>query len=415
MKTLFLLRLFYRELKTQRKRMMLTILALVWGTFSIVILLAFGEGLRFQMTKANHGLGEGIVIVRGDQTSKPFQGLGKGRRIFLTEEDVELLKNRVSGIDLISPESERYGNTMTYGQRSITQSVIGVYPSFEEMRTYYPDWNSRFLDCLDLEKKRRVIFLGTKVKEKIFGGGQAVGNTVLINNIPFVVVGVMRKKMQNSMYNGPDEEKAAIPFSTYKAIYGVKYLDHLIYRPKDISLAETVKKEVYKVLAIKYKFDPGDRQALRIWDTIEEEKTFRKIFIGFQIFLGIMGGLTLMVAGVGVANIMYVSARRRTREVGIKMALGAKRRYVLLQFVSEALMIAFTGGAIGVAFSLLVVQVTQALNLQGGAADFLAHPVISLGTMVLTAFILGLIGFLAGLFPARRAASLNPVEALRYE
>lgn len=415
MKTLFLVRLFYRELRTQRKRMTLTILALVWGTFSIVMLLAFGEGLRLQMTKASHGLGEGIVIVFGGQTSKPFQGLGKGRQIFLTEEDVRLLENRVPGIELISPEDERGGNTVTYGQKSITQSIIGVYPSFEELRTYYPDWNSRFLNRIDLEKKRRVIFLGTKVKEKIFGQGEAIGKAVLINNIPFVVVGIMRKKIQNSMYNGPDEDKAAIPFSTYKAVFGSRYLDRVIYRPRDVNEAEAVKREVYQALATKYRFDPEDRQALRTWDTIEEETLFRKIFAGIQIFMGIIGALTLIVAGVGVANIMYVSAKRRTKEIGIKMALGAKRRYVLFQFVSEALMIAFTGGLIGVVLSLFLVRVMQGLNLQGGAADFIAHPVISFQTMAVTAFILGLIGFLAGLFPARRAASLDPVEALRYE
>jgi putative ABC transport system permease protein len=304
---------------------------------------------------------------------------------------------------------------MTFGQKSITQSIIGVYPSFEELRTNYPDWNSRFLNRLDLENKRRVIFLGTKVKEKIFGGAEAIGKTVLLNNIPFVVVGVLRKKIQNNMYNGPDEEKAAIPFSTYKSIFGVKYLDRLIYKPRDISRAEAIKKEVYRVLATKYKFDPEDTQALRLWDTIEDAKIFQKIFVGIQVFMGIIGALTLMVAGVGVANIMYVSAKRRTKEIGIKMALGAKRRYVLLQFVSEALMIAFSGGVIGIVLSLSLVEVIKTLNLRGGAADFIAHPVISVQTMAVTAFLLGLIGFLAGLFPARKAASLDPVEALRYE
>ena len=415
MKTGMLFRLFYRELRNQKKRMTLTILALVWGTFSIVILLAFGAGLQIQMVKANKGLGEGIVIVYGDQTSKPYQGLGKGRRIFLVESDVELLRQRIPGISLISPESERGGNTVTYGRKSITQNVVGVYPSFEDMRTYYPDKGSRFLNPLDQEFKRRVIFLGTKVKEKIFGADEAVGKTILVNNVPFLVIGVMQKKMQNSMYNGPDEDKAAIPFSTYATIFGDKYLDRLIYQPQNVAEAGRVKDEVYRVLAGKYKFDPEDRQALRMWDTIEDRKLFMKIFAGIQIFMGVMGGLTLMVAGVGVANIMYVSARRRTREIGIKMALGARKRYVLLQFVSEALMIVFTGGAIGMALSLLIVETMTFLDFKGGAADLLAHPVISITNMVLTAFLLGAIGFLAGYFPAKKAADLNPVEALRYE
>jgi putative ABC transport system permease protein len=223
MKTGILFRLFYRELRNQKKRMTLTILALVWGTFSIVILLAFGAGLQIQMTKANKGLGEGIVIVYGGQTSKPFQGLGKGRRIFLVESDVELIRLRIPAIDLISPESERGSNTVTYGRKTVTQSVIGVYSAFEDMRTYYPDKGSRFLNPLDVANKRRVIFLGDKAKEKIFGSGEAVGRTILVNNIPFLVIGVMQKKLQNSMYNGPDEDKAAIPFSTYMTIKKLFY------------------------------------------------------------------------------------------------------------------------------------------------------------------------------------------------
>jgi putative ABC transport system permease protein len=176
-----------------------------------------------------------------------------------------------------------------------------------------------------------------------------------------------------------------------------------------------VKEDVYKALAAKHKFDPKDTQALSTWDTIEDEEIFGKIFLGIQIFMGIIGGLTLLVAGVGVTNIMYVSAKKRTKEIGIKMALGAKKRYVLFQFVSEALMIAFIGGAVGILLSFLTVSLFKALPLKGDVADLMAHPVISADIMFLTAMILGVIGFLAGVFPARKAASQRPVEALRYE
>jgi putative ABC transport system permease protein len=395
--------------------MTLTIVALAWGTFSIVILLAFGEGLNRQMRKAFHGLGQGICIVGGGQTSKPYKGLGKGRRIFLKLEDIDLLQERVAGIELLSPENDRYINTLTYGRKSITKRVIGVAPAFEELRTYYPERQSRFLNETDVEGKRRVIFLGAKIKEALFGTGEAVGKTILVNAVPFLVVGIMQNKMQNSMYNGPDVEKAAIPYTTYLAIFGDKYLSRLIYKPEDLTRSEAVKDDVVRVLAQKYKFDPEDKQAVDFWDTIEQEKTTNKIFLGIKIFMGIIGGLTLIVAGVGVANIMYVSARKRTKEIGIKMALGAKKRYILAQFISEALMIAFAGGAAGILLSVAAVEGVNAMALKGDVADILAHPAISLDIMIATALILSLIGFLAGFFPARRAASLSPVEALRYE
>lgn len=415
MKILHLFRLFYRELKSQKKKITLTILALAWGTFSIVVLLAFGEGLNRQMIKSTHGLGEGICIVSSGQTSKPYKGLGKGRVIQLREEDVELLQSRVSGIELVSPENDRYRNSMTYGRKTLSERVIGVYPHFEDLRGYYPQRNSRFINDLDLQNKKRVVFLGTDLKKRLFGEEDAVGKTILINRIPFLVIGIMMDKMQNSNYNGPDVDKAAIPYSTFQAIYGDKYLHRLIYRTKDISQSVTVKNEVYKVLSQKYKFDPTDKQALDIWDMVEEEKLMKNIFLGLEIFMGIIGGLTLIVAGVGVANIMYVSAKKRTKEIGIKMALGAKRRHVLLQFISEALMIAFFGGASGVLLSFAIVELFHIIPFEGEVADILAHPIISFKIMFLTALILGVIGFLAGIFPARRAAASNPVEALRYE
>lgn len=415
MKIIYLFRLFYRELKSQKKRITLTIMALAWGTFSIVILLAFGEGLKRQMIKAMHGLGEGICIVYSGQTSKPYKGLGKGRVIRLQMDDVELLRNRVSGIELISPENDRSGNNMTYERKSLSERVIGVYPDFEDLRGYHPDENSRFINDLDILNKKRVVFLGTELKKRLFGDEEALGKTITINRIPFLVIGIMLDKMQNGMYNGADVDKAAIPYSAFKTIYGDKYLHRLIYRPEDISQAETVKNEVYEVLSRKYKFDPEDKQALEVWDMVEQERLMNNIFLGLEIFMGIIGGLTLIVAGVGVANIMYVSARKRTKEIGIKMALGAKKRHVLLQFISEALMISFIGGGAGVLFSFILVEGTRALPLKGDVADILAHPVISLKIMLLTAFILSIIGFLAGIFPARKAATANPVEALRYE
>jgi putative ABC transport system permease protein len=415
MKTFDLFALYRREMKPQRRKMRLTLLALAWGTLSVVVLLAFGAGLEAQMRKSMHGLGEGIIIMGGGQTSKPYQGLGKGRRIGLAEEDIDLIKRGVSGIALISPESERYGISLTRGRRTFTARVTGVAPDFGELRTYYPERGGRFLDEPDVRNKRRVVFLGSELKKKLFDDENAVGEAILIAGTPFLVVGEMRPKFQNSMYNGPDVEKAAIPYSVYRALFGQRQVDRVIYKAADKARTPEVRDAVHRVLARKYKFDSTDKQALNVWDTIEDEALTLKIFAGIRIFMGIIGGMTLFVAGVGVANIMYVSAKRRTREIGIKMALGAKRRHILAQFITEAVWLSFAGGAGGVLASFALVAAVRTLPAEGEAANMLLRPIISVDIMILTALILGAVGFLAGFFPAKRAAALDPVTALRYE
>jgi len=416
MKALLIFRLFLRDLKKQRKRITLTLMAITWGTISIVMLLAFGEGLKRSLNKARHGMGQDIVVMWGGQTSIPYQGLGKGRRILFIDEDVELLKNKVPDIEAISGEYTRWGVSMTYKKNTVSEGVTGAYPSFEDMRAHYPQMGGRFIDDLDMEYKRRVIFLGNKLKERLFGKGEdAIGKTIILNNIPFTVIGVMIEKMQMGMYGGPDWDKATIPATTFKTIFGHKYLNDIVYRPKDVAQVEEVKKNVSEVMGAKYRFDPKDKQALSLWDVIEGQKVFNKVLIGFQIFFGILGGMTLLIAGVGVANIMYVAVKERTREIGIKMALGAKRFHIMGQFLCESLLIAILGGALGIIFSVIMVKIWGAVPVKADWMKWLGKPTISLQIAVITSVILGAIGILSGIFPSRKAASVNPMESLRYE
>jgi putative ABC transport system permease protein len=415
-KGFLIFRLFLRDLKKQRKRITLTIMAIAWGTISIVLLLSFGEGLKRSLTKTQHGLGEDIVIVWGGQTSIPYQGLGKGRRIWFIDEDVELLKKRVPQIELISGEYQRWGVSLTYKKNTVSEHVTGVYPSFKDMRAHYAEIGGRFIDDLDMQDKRRVVFLGNELKKRLFGENEeAIGKTIILNNIPFTVIGVMIKKMQMGMYGGPDWDKATIPATTFKAIFGHKYLDNIVYKPKDASKSEEVKKEIQKVLGAKYKFDPKDDKALSIWDVIENQKIFGKVLLGFHIFLGIIGGMTLLIAGVGVANIMYVAVKERTREIGIKMALGAKRFHIMSQFLLESLLIAILGGSLGIVISVIIVEIWGAIPVKADWMQWIGKPVISLDIAVITAVILGAIGILSGVFPSRKAATVNPIESLRYE
>jgi len=415
LKGLLIFRLFFRDLKKQRKKITLTTLAIAWGTFSIVMLLAFGEGLRNQMSKANHGLGKGIVVMWGGQTTIPHQGLGKGRRIRFMEEDVELLKKRVPEIKNVGGEYSRWGVSITYGKKTLTERVNGLYPCYEEMRTHYPDKGGRFINDLDLKYRKRVVFLGNNLKERLMGDEEAVGKIILINNIPFTVIGVMKEKLQMGMYGGPDADKASIPATTFKAIWGHNYFNVLVYQLADPDQADPVEKKVYKVLGAKHKFDPEDERALSIWDVVNQEKEFNKGILGMTIFLGVVGAMTLLIAGVGVANIMYAAVKQRTREIGIKMALGAKKRDIMSQFILESLIIAFFGGGIGIIFTSIIVKILQAIPIKQEGLQFLGKPTISWDVMIITILILGLVGLLSGFFPSRKAVTVNPVESLRYE
>jgi putative ABC transport system permease protein len=415
MQGLLIFRLFLRDLKKQRKRITLTIMAIAWGTISIILLLAFGEGVKRGLSKAQHGMGQDLIVMWGGQTSLPFQGLAKGRRISFLDEDIDLLKQRVPEIEAISGEYDRWGVSLTYRKNTVSEHVTGVSPSFLDMRAHFPQLGGRFIDDPDMQQKRRVVFLGNKLKERLFGTEEAVGKSIILNNIPFTVIGVMIEKIQMGMYGGPDADKATIPITTFKAIFGDKYLDEVIYKPKDASQIEEVKKKVAEVMGAKYQFDPQDKQAMWIWDVIEGQKVFDKVLLGFQIFLGIIGGMTLLIAGVGVANIMYVAVKERTREIGIKMALGAKRIQIMSQFLLESVLIAILGGVIGIIFSVIIVKIWGAIPMKAEWMQWLGKPTISWQIGVITAIILGTIGILSGIFPSRKAASVNPVESLRYE
>jgi len=291
----------------------------------------------------------------------------------------------------------------------------GVYPNFELLRTMYPDFGGRFINEPDMQKKRRVIFLGSVISEELFGNTEAVGQEVEVDGVPFTVIGVLQTKLQMGMSEGPDDRRAIIPFTTFESLYNRTYLRMITIQPNNLTNVNQIKKAVYRILGRKYRFDPADENALFMWDFVSNFKDMEKIFIGIEIFLGVMGGLTLLVAGVGVANIMYVLVKERTKEIGIKLAVGAKPRHIISQFVFEALLIAVSGGLIGILVSWGVIRLMASIPVENQGLAYLGKPVLSIPILVITSLVLTAIGLTAGVFPARQAAALDPVESLRYE
>jgi putative ABC transport system permease protein len=409
-----LLKEFLEDLKIQRTRAILTVMAITWGTVAVVLLLAFGEGLGTQLTNGLVNAGNRIMILYGGETGKQYEGMPKGRKIRLAEEDVEMLRRAIPMIAMISPEYMN-GVTLTYKKYSTNTTCEAVNPDFEELRRMYPMAGGRFLNEVDVGQQRRVLVLGARIVKDIFKDEDPVGKAILVDGLPFTLVGIIQDKIQTAMNNGPDSYRAIMPYTTFRTTYGPKLVNSIVVRPADPGQQEEIKKEIFRVLARKYHFDPTDERTLFIWDFIEAEKINRKINVGVSIFLGCVGLLTLLIAGVGVANVMYVVVKERTREIGIKMALGARRVYILAQFIFEALFISFIGGALGMLISWGVVSLVHLFPSDSGPMQFLGKPVLSSTALLLTIGILATIGLLAGFFPARRAATVDPVESLRYE
>lgn len=397
-----------RDLWSQKLRTFLTTFGIIWGTVAVGLLLAFGRGLHAQQIKSFAGLGDRIVIAWPSRTSLPYEGLGKGRQVRLTEADLEYLEKQVPGIAGLSSEYSE-DLQVRFGTTTRAVDVSGVEPVFGILRNLIPDMGGRFINAIDMDQRRRVAFVGNRLAEDLFGASDPVGAELMINGSPFTVIGVLVEKSQDSSYSGRDHSKIFIPSSTFRALTGRRYINLFIYKAERPDLNKALTREITAALGARKRFDPADTQAVQVWDTTDMFVFFDNFMLGFNIFLGIMGGLTLIVGGIGVSNIMNVVVEERTREIGIKMALGSRPRSILAQFLLETMILTGIGGAVGLGISYGICAAFPALGL----TEYVGNPDLSPSLALMTAALLGTVGLAAGYFPARDASRLDPVVAMK--
>jgi putative ABC transport system permease protein len=399
-------------------RSVLTMLGIIWGIVAVTILIAYGDGFRYALVRAFDAFGRSAVVCWSGQTSLQAGGQRAGRPIRFQIEDVKAIEDQCTLVKAVSPELFRRTEAKR-GDRTYRIGVRGVYPAYSDIRNEVPS-EGRFFSHEDMLEHRRVVILGEEIKTKLFGTSSAVGETVWINGVRFLVIGTMEKKVQFSNYFTSDDECGFIPFTTAGDIWNAKYLSVIVFAPISPATEPAAIEQVRAAVGKRQGFQPGDKMAMRMFGREQFRPVIDGITIGIQVLLMFIGILTLSIGSVGVMNIMLVSVSERTREIGIRRAMGATRRQILTQFLWEALVLTVGGGLIGMVLSFAVAGVIDSLPFLGplfedtsGKGDI--HLRISGATLLLSSGILIFIGLLSGLFPAVRAAKLDPVEALRYE
>jgi len=404
----------YTAMRHNRRRTALTMLGMAWGIATVVMLLAYGNGFGQACANIFANFGTKLVIVVPDKTSMQAGGQKAGIPVRFTREDIDTLVTNLPQIAHITPEVSKQASVQ-YETRAFTFPVTGNDPNVLDIRSLKVD-QGRFYNLEDQIQRARVAVIGSEAKEKLFSGRNALGERIRLDGLSFEVVGVLTAKMQEG--NDDINRVVYIPFTTMGDLKDTRYLDSIWFNYQTPEY-ERLELAVRSILAVPHKFNQSDHQAVRVFNLMVQLHQFETITLGLKILMGFIGTLTLGIGGVGLMNIMLVSVTQRTREIGVQKALGAPRRYILVQFLAEALTITFIGGVLGVILAYAVALSVGRLTLysafakNGEAGDI--RLIIAPGTLIASTMILGAVGLVSGMIPAFRASRLDPIEALRHE
>jgi len=406
-------------LKRNYTRSLLTMLGIVWGIATVTLLIAYGSSFRQILVGGFDAFGKSVVICWPQQTSEQPGGQRAGKKVVFEKEDIDMVKDMAPLVKHACLETVRRPG-IAYGDRLAgTAAIRGVCPEYGEMRNEVPS-EGRWISASDELERRRVCFLGGRIREQLFSGRPAVGETVQIAGVRFTVIGVMARKIQLSNYFSSDDESVWIPYSAAGDLWDTRYAAVMVFAPIAPQYEKRAMAQVLAAVATRQQFSPTDPKAIQMFGRDEFRPVIDALTIGLQVLLAFVGTLTLGIGGVGVMNIMLVSVDERIREIGLRRALGARKRHIKFQFLAETLLIMLFGGAIGVLVSYAIAAAVGTLPLMGplfeddsGKADI--HLQISMMTVMISTFVLLIVGVASGLVPALRASKLDPVEALRYE
>lgn len=401
-----------------RTRSLLTMIGVMWGVVSVALLFAYGNGFRTSLVRAFDAFGKSAIVMWPGQTSSQAGGERAGRPIRVSIEDFHALQAQCTLVKHFSMETVRRYD-VGYGLRRENSTVRGVHPSYGEMRNEVPNVG-RWLSEEDLVARRRVAVLGAEIRKKLFSGRPAIGEEININGARYTVIGTMEPKLQFSNYFSSDDSSIFIPYTSAGDIWNNRYTNTLVFSAVSLNFQKQAIQQVRDALGARYNFDPNDERALRFNDREEFRPIIDGITIGLQGLLIFIGLLTLGIGGVGVMNIMLVSIDERVREIGLRRALGARKRHVMLQVLAETLVITFTGGMAGLLVAYVIAASVGQLPLLGalfeddsGRGDLTLT--VSWETALFSVFFLLLVGLASGYVPARKASRLDPAIALRYE